>query len=343
MRNLDQMEIKMVGKPNGHVFMVGEPGVGKTYAGTRMLEKHVACNGIACVLDYSGSYTKEELEKNAFSVTEQTEIRDMGAGPIIWEACFKKKELFCDAIVDTLMNILKISSYYQKKWLKKAVYLQMEKREIFCIAYLEFVVEQMVEKAIAEKASKDDVDNLKRLLSRLMPYERLLRFGMKYVEERHTEKSLVIFQLSERPLFERKFVTAFLLEMMWAETVHMGKAPFDCIGLDECHFLELSTNSVVEVMMREGRRFGLALMFATQFIQGKDLKELNVLLLAGTLLIFRPTAKESHFWAEIIDRDKKNEWVHILRSLPIGEAVLIGKYTIGENLAELGEPIIVTI
>ena len=59
-----------------------------------------------------------------------------------------------------------------------------------------------------------------------------------------------------------------------------------------------------------------------------------MLLLAGNILLFKPTVKDRVSCADIVDRNNIKFWAAILDNLQVGEAVLIGNYSV-KNCSEI--------
>ena len=113
--------------------------------------------------------------------------------------------------------------------------------------------------------------------------------------------------------------------------------------LDEIQALSLRKGSAFSAMLREGRRYGLGVLAATQFISAYDKEELEALMQAGHFIIFKPSVNDIAFSARMIDRNDMDTWKRILSRLQRGQAVLVGSYTVNARKSTADSPIICNI
>lgn len=134
------------------------------------------------------------------------------------------------------------------------------------------------------------------------------------------------------------------MNLLWAETRLCDTYKrFDVLVLDEVQFLSLKRDRSFSNMLREGRKYGIALVLATQFLSAYDKEERETLMQAGHFLVFRPSANDISFSARMIALDGVSSWRRILGSLQIGQAVLVGPYRINENKSVATTPIVCEI
>ena len=79
-KDLENRKIKMMYKPNAHQLITGKSGTGKTYYCCRKLEEEIKKNKAILLIDYSNSYTYEELQKNKFRYENKMEIFELFDG-----------------------------------------------------------------------------------------------------------------------------------------------------------------------------------------------------------------------------------------------------------------------
>lgn len=345
MKDLDGNFIQITDEPNANIIVWGQSGQGKTYFGCRRIEAAVASGKRVLVLDYSGSYTRQELSKKEFSVSEPIRYYDLEKQILSWGYCSQNKEKFCADVADSLMVVLKVSSYIQKKWLRKMVERYMDNEERFVMPNFFIAAGNMYYEMLAEGATKDDLDNIQRLLSRLSPYERLTNFAIKQNTTRESKPGEVaILQLSSLSLLERKFVTSMILELIWKDVyLEPQNRHCDMLLLDEFQFLEWTEDNSLSNILREGRKFGLSTMLCTQYISSFSKDVLEALMQAGHIFVFKPSPTDIKFSATIIDDANRQVWMKLFESLSIGQAVLKGSFCINENTEFINQPIIVKI
>ena len=111
----------------GGILITGKAGFGKTFALNRALEDTVENKKTAIILDYSGSFSNKELKRNRFKYIECIQIHDLDQNSFNLELNYDSCDKFCKDLSDALTIVLEIRSYYQKKWLRKAVVMHVKK------------------------------------------------------------------------------------------------------------------------------------------------------------------------------------------------------------------------
>lgn len=105
-----------------------------------------------------------------------------------------------------------------------------------------------------------------------------------------------------------------------ADSVHQNLI----LAVDEFQNLSLTKNSVLLTMLREGRKFGLRLMLATQTADSFSQETLSVLNQTATHLYFRPARNEARKIAKMIAPERAQELEKRLAKLKVGEAIAVG-------------------
>lgn len=111
------------------------------------------------------------------------------------------------------------------------------------------------------------------------------------------------------------------------------------VVLDEFQNLSLKDDAVLRDMLREGRKFGVSLILATQTLETFPKDVLALLNQAASRLYFKPTPSEARRIAKELDFENPNGWAKTLLGLEIGESVAAGSFCI-EGM-EICRPIIV--
>ena len=99
----------------------------------------------------------------------------------------------------------------------------------------------------------------------------------------------------------------------------------------------------MSAILREGRKFDLAAYLSSQFLGNYDNEAVDTLMQAGNMMLFRPVPKDVKYVADMIDPGNRQEWVKILSTLQVGQAVLKGRYSINKNRKECETPIVCNI
>ena len=326
----EKMCIYLSQKPNEHLLILGQSGTGKTYFCVRRIEEAIRNNKQIVIFDYSGSFTMHELQQARFAYCREVKYKNPIENGLMWNCSV-------DNYVATLSNAfiksLKIKSYYQRKLIKEAIE-EVGRKEKFSIYTLKRTLEKMYE----EKEESDERINIGHLLTRLVPYEELDGIVFDNAEESVERKEIEIIQLSGYGEQERKFAVTLLSEIYWEE-VRQGKRKSEVVVFDEFQFLSLKPGSSLAAMLREGRKFSLAVYMSSQFLGNYSSEEIDTLMQAGNMLFFKPVPKERRLIAKYIDSKNWRQWEVILDDLNIGEAVLKGHFIVGQNQRVLTNPI----
>lgn len=121
MKDLEGREIVISKNLNDHKLILGKSGSGKTYYCNRDLENIYSSGKRVLVLDYSGSYTPQEMTKANFAYFDEVEYFSVYKKPYFWFFDTDSPSAFTCGISETLTELLAVKSYIQNTLLKKAV------------------------------------------------------------------------------------------------------------------------------------------------------------------------------------------------------------------------------
>jgi DNA phosphorothioation-dependent restriction protein DptH len=138
-----------------------------------------------------------------------------------------------------------------------------------------------------------------------------------------------IFQLAGMDMLSSRTITEFILWDLYGHLQSKGKkADPKVIVLDEVQNLDHKEGSPLSKYLREGRKFGVSLLLATQTMSSMKKDERDRMFNAEHKLFFRPAATELKAFAEVAalsTRQKVDDWVQKLSSLGKGECYSIGR------------------
>lgn len=337
MRDLVGNNIYLQPVPNQHVLLTGKSGMGKTYAIVRMLENHVKNKKTALILDFSGSFTEKELEKEQFSQKNETQQMRLGEEtlflPILEFVDKSKRPVF---LADILAESIAVKGYMQKKILLKICKKMLkEDRCTFC---------DFEEAAIAvfsdyeENGDKNGMQIVEKLLDKFSPFLTDVDIIFVSKETESQKKAEVhIIEMDLLPDETKKLVTNLLIAVYW-QSIKRGKKKYDMLILDEMQYLSLKENTSLSAILREGRKFESCAVLSTQYFDDK----VAVLLgQAAHWFIFRPTDKEVKKIAQQLGDETYRDLVPVLKNLRVGEALYNGTFTYNKNKRLCNEKIIV--
>lgn len=302
----------------------GVSGSGKSYQLLRFAEEDLAHSPV--IMDYSGSYTEQELEKHG--VRKEIKICRMVYGEdlirlqMFYEGA--KPEKIGRGIAESLWMCKGKSpdSYMQKSALESAC-IETVKACSGCMAA------SMILKVLTEAYDQaEDVSKrtaIDRLLSR---FENLLSDNIVFCTPESAEQGrvLTIMDFSGLSLEQQSEHALFLLNLMWHMCVDK-MAPYRSIFLDELHLLN-GASGIVEQFIRQGRKYGMRLTLATQYVHEEDKQMRQMLAQADTRCYFRQGASEAKLIARTLSQEpeKAKAYEGILLNLHRGEFLFAGRY-----------------
>ena len=126
----------------------------------------------------------------------------------------------------------------------------------------------------------------------------------------------------------QKMVTEFALWDLWdyAQSTGTKNRPIPVV-LDEIQNLDHSSDSPIDKMLREGRKFGLSMILATQTTSQFNQEQRDRLFQAGHKLFFKPATTEVDRFAQILSQAtdiSKSDWAKRLSKLEKGQCWSLG-------------------
>lgn len=326
--------IRLKPQMNEHQLYLGKSGSGKSWALCREIEEQVKKGRKIIVVDYSGSFTAQELKRQHLNVAIQTinpENQTINL-PITMQAKNIEQKL-----VTFLCEMFELFGYNQRALVGRAVKMSMESKKNPNLRNLRDVFEKIY------NLTDDDIDQ-KRCVEKILSRMEGVCTG-NYLDLclpfKNKSDSVLIYQVSFLPESVRRPIVRGILWALW-ELKKEGEILFDTLVLDELQNLQITSNTL-SAIMREGRKFGIQLLLSTQFLQGMLPDAIRNILQAETQLLFCPVEADIKLLAAQLSADCASAWRKKLRDLKRGEAVLCGSYTVNENQTVLNQPIIVRI
>ncbi|MBN2886825.1 MAG: type IV secretion system DNA-binding domain-containing protein, partial [Chromatiaceae bacterium] len=143
------------------------------------------------------------------------------------------------------------------------------------------------------------------------------------------DQGVHVLQLSGLAREIQRLVTEFVLWDLWdyAQSSGSKNRPIPIV-LDEVQNLDHSDDSPIDKMLREGRKFGLAMILATQTTSQFNAEQRDRLFQAGHKLFFKPATSEIDRFATLLSQAtpgmSKADWAQRLNSLEKGECWSLG-------------------
>jgi len=310
---------------NQSVLIVGRSGSGKTYA-LKKIENGIAhSEGAVLVLNYHGTHA--DL---------------FGDDGIYW----------IDASKEGIpLSLLSPMSHPDGSWENKAA-VMASLVDVFCnVSRLEVRQKKALREA-AERAGKrgDAKDNEVWAIG-----EELFKANCKEADTVY-EKFYEVFTQGKvslgKPLFEKGKITVvdldkfteqaqgvlaeMVLSFLWRYFHIWGQYAKMVLYIvaDEFQALPLRRKTIFSKVLREGRKYNIALLLATQTLSDLKMEDKAMLQQAATQMYFRPAAVEVKDITKALNPDPKVDAKKLLLSLQKGECVATGRFTVGQAVIE---------
>lgn len=172
-------------------------------------------------------------------------------------------------------------------------------------------------------------------------YQRLwtvLNCGVLRPSDRNIECGKInIIDFSQLDQMTKSVLTEIMLSALWRKIVYSAERQGVLLCLDEFQNLSWKPEAVVRNILREGRKFGISLVMATQMLSTFPKDVVALLNQAAIRLIFRPPLNEISQMAKAIEPAKSKNWMEELCNLHVGECIAMGNLRVGDQ--EVGHPI----
>lgn len=137
----------------------------------------------------------------------------------------------------------------------------------------------------------------------------------------------------------QRILVEVVLSCLWKDRVENNLPDF-MVVLDEVQRLYLGSSSLVRQLLREGRKFRINLILATQSLSIFPRDTVSMLEQAGTKLYFQPAQMDLQRIAKSLHHIHGGDWHQPLAQLRRGECVADGILQVGE--ATISRPLILT-
>ncbi|WP_419642412.1 ATP-binding protein, partial [Thiolapillus sp.] len=319
---------------NRHLLIFGTSGSGKTYGIQCLLAEMAQQRLHSLIVDYTDGFLPQQVErrftevvvpKNHFVKTERLPLNP-----------FRRQMQVIDpsipAIEESPFEVAtRVASIFT------SVYETMGDQQT---ATLIRVLESGIEGN--DQFSLDDILSLLRdesqygesLANKVEPLVKSRPFrdeeGTAWDEMLLSQDNWVhVLQLKGLALDIQKMVTEFVLWDLWDYAQNTGSKNHPIpIVLDEIQNLDHSSDSPIDKMLREGRKFGLSLILATQTTSQFNQEQRDRLFQAGHKLFFKPATTEIDRFAQLLSQSttgiSKADWGQRLASLEKGQCWSLG-------------------
>jgi DNA phosphorothioation-dependent restriction protein DptH len=337
------------GSQNPHVLILGESGTGKTYAISAMLAELARGSVSSAVFDYGQGFSPAVLPREFAAATDLVELhvgRDgVDVNPLqIFPSDLHGPVNVAQRVADTFARVYRKMGVQQHAVVRQAVLEVMEDAGITPDAPKSWSVPLPGFSAIHAKLrsyAADPMNPLARYASSAASHVSTVFVfntfrpggeGLAWNDFLSAAGSVAIIQLKGLEHSLERAVTEFLLWHLIGYVEALGPGPLRCfIVLDEAHKLSFDRGSPVEKLLREGRKFGLGLILASQ--QPEDFSPVAFANTA-TKIVFQVGDERSTISRQLHRKIKNShsfgEIYQLITRLPRGSA-----YVVTENVGRV--------
>ena len=329
---------------NRHLIIFGSSGNGKTYAIQCLLAELARHSLNTMVLDYSQSFTPSEIlppverffpeSEQHFVVAKPLPINPLTRQELKQVHSEEPAYLVAGRITDIFKKIFNLGTQ-QVNILQEAVIETLEHNPATTFQDVEHMLQSFKGDDRFNKASLDTLHAHVRSFIRTNPFTTPKDTAGWQNLFNMSPACNHVFQMASIPDVIAAGIIEFVLWDLFFYAQRNGnpKHP-SIIVLDEIQNLSLESGSPVDKILREGRKFGIGLIAATQSFSGVK-QSLSTLNQAAYKLYFRPADNEmAECGKQLHDVDSyfsATEWKERLARLKRGECYIVGPPTQNER------------
>jgi hypothetical protein len=270
------------GSANPHVLILGESGFGKTYTIASLSAELAQENVVSVVFDYGQGFSPATLPKEYMAATNPLEMhvgRDgVDINPLqIFPSDLHGPINVAQRVADTFGRVYKRMGVQQHAVIRQAVVDVMDDAGITLDAPDSWTSDLPAFENVQAKLQKYAINILNPQsrfaasaashISTVFVFNTFRQNGQKLAWPRllQSDNRAIIIQLKGLEHSLERAVTEFLLWNLIGFIEALGPGRLRCfVILDEAHKLSFNPGSPVEKLLREGRKFGLGVILASQ-------------------------------------------------------------------------------
>ena len=318
---------------NRHLLVFGSPGSGKTY-GIQCLLSEMAGQGLhSLIIDYTDGFMPQQVETR-FTEIGKPQDHYVYDDKLPLNPFRRQEQIINPNKPPTAENpyqvAMRVGSIFT------SVYDTIGEQQLAALL-------RVLEAGITEEAGfslakltarlRDDSQYGETLASKLEPLIKIQPF--RDGSESNWEKMLAdpehwvqIVQLKGIGRDIQRLVTEFVLWDLYGHATNHGNKnrPIPVV-LDEIQNLDHRPDSPIDKLIREGRKFGLSMILATQTTSNFNQEQRDRLFLAEHKLFFKPADTEIERFATLLAQrtaDSKADWAQRLAKLEKGQCWSLG-------------------
>lgn len=319
--------------PNRHLLIFGTSGSGKTY-GIQCLLAEMACSGLrSLIVDYTDGFLPAQMEErfkalarplNHFVRTERLPLNPFRRQRQVLDPSLPEIEEGSYEVATRIQSIF--ASVFDMGDQQSAALVRSLQSGLDLDPT--FSLDKLLPRLRDDSAQGESLANKLEPLIQSRPFREGVESAWSGMLASR-DNSVHVLQLAGLAREIQKLVTEFVLWDLWDFAQSTGKKDRPIpIVLDEIQNLDHSSDSPIDKMLREGRKFGVALMLATQTTSQFNQEQRDRLFQAGHKLFFKPATTETDRFAQILSQTtsgiSKSEWAQRLAKLEKGQCWSLG-------------------
>lgn len=312
---------------NQSILILGRSGSGKTYA-MQEIEKNIASvQGAVLVLNFHDTHSSLKGRGDVYWIDAFAEGVPLKLlSPIVRpDGSMEDDENVCEWVVDIFSNVSPLGTR-QKRMLRKAVKNAMSRQE-----------DEINDAKVLGNALRELDDDIAETI-----YDKHYEFftrGKVGGNQRLIQRGkITVIDLERYSSRTQCLIAEMLLSLLWRYFQIWGQCAETTLFVvcDEFQGLNMQPESVLCQILREGRKYNLALLLITQTLMGWKPEKKAVLQQAATRLYFHPAPNEvSGIVKELgVSREEASEFRKSLLRLQKGEAIVMGRLKAGSLIFE---------
>ena len=316
---------------NRHMLIFGGSGSGKTYAIQCLLLELAKQGQHAAIIDYTDGFLPSHLDKVFVQRTAPTtHVLVQNPFPINPFQRLSREEPGIGMLLDQPHNVASrvsdvFCSVYDVGDVQRAALAKHINEGL--MSGLNFGLEELLASLTGDKEAPPTLALKIAELVQQRPFANSSESGWSQLFEGPVP--IHILQLTNLSKDIQRLIAEFALWDFFAyATRNGGKNKPLPIVLDEMQNLDHRTDRALDKLLREGRKFGVGMVLATQTISNFNKEQRSRLFQAGHKLFFKPAETERREFAQILvdvaGGRSRDEWIAELSKLGKGECWSIG-------------------
>ena len=308
---------------NGHISIIGASGSGKTYKSVDLQIQTAEAGATVLAIDNWGTLSPDRMapcfQSRYNALLHDIDVHTKGIPADLFtrvkypDGTIEDSEDTVGSIVEMISRSVRMGSI-QKSVLRTAV------NNVLC----NNTYETHGFRAIEEELSKMETSPARAVREKLTPLfsHNIFHPGNNMI----ISGKINVIRLSKFSGETQRVIAEIVCAHLWRMALadKFMEEPI-YLFIDECQNMPCGKDSVLAQMLSEGRRFGINLILATQFLENSSNSTVQQRITqCGLMLFFKPLANKIDQTARMIDPTHKSDWVNVLTGLRKGEFVAVG-------------------